>query len=373
MNNATHSVTVFKSFVRDIGDDRLIEQIQSAAGSAIGKTLAIRGWKAKRPILSRDGNTIGAVITFRRSCSREYPEASFARQADTIERKLYSRLRRYGWTAERQPQVDTPAPAAPSRVCSGIRIPEDWRDYFSHIYDRDDQIQDIMQSLRTAADTQGEMRNHLVLYGPPGCGKTETGLAVARMLGDDCVLRLDATATTKAGAENLILERDVIPPVLIIEELEKVNEANLPWLLGVLDDRGEIIKTNARVGSVTRKAKMLVIATVNNYKKFASFQEGALEDRFPVRPYFPMPNRELLRKILLREVSKIPGGREEWIDPALDYALNIERTFKARRIKAIMTNGRDTLLDGSYQDAQTRMIARKTNDVEELRRFGVEI
>ena len=65
-----------------------------------------------------------------------------------------------------------------------------------------------------------------------------------------------------------------------------------------------------------------------------------------------MPDRALLQKILLREVKKIPGGKEEWVAPALDYALDVEKTYKARRIKAIMTNARDRLLDGSYQAAR---------------------
>jgi hypothetical protein len=252
-----------------------------------------------------------------------------------------------------------------------INIPDNWREYFSHIYNLEDQITELMSAIRTAKDTNMGIRNHCMLYGPSGCGKTECTLALEKMFGEDVVLKLDATNTTKAGAENLILERDVIPPILILEELEKCNEANLPWLLGVMDDRGEVVKTNARVGTIKRKAPMLVICTVNNLKKFEEYQEGALVNRFNVPIYHPMPTKDLLRKVLVREVAKLPGGKLEWVEPALDFGLNVEKTFQARRIKAIMTNARDGLLDGSYQKARLRMMASIERDAPALKEFGV--
>src|SRR5439155_24406399 len=146
----------------------------------------------------------------------------------------------------------------------------------------------------------------------PGCGKTEILLAVERMLGPGAVVKLDATMTSKAGAENLLLELAVVPPVLLVEELEKCDPANLPWLLGVLDQRGELIKTNARVGSVRKEARCLCLATVNDLGRFRAAFSGALASRFQHQVYCPRPGPEVLRRILVREVYA-RGGKEAWV------------------------------------------------------------
>jgi MoxR-like ATPase len=167
------------------------------------------------------------------------------------------------------------------------------------------------------------------------------------MLGEDSVVKLDATSTTKAGAENLLLELDAVPPVLIIEEIEKCNPVNLPWLLGVMDDRAEIVKTNARIGSIRKEARCLVLATVNNLDEFKAIMAGALASRFKNQIYCPRPSRKILAKILLREVKEIAGD-PAWIKPALDWCLKEEKTNDPRRVCAIL-DGREKLLTGEYQ------------------------
>jgi MoxR-like ATPase len=359
---------------------------------------------------SSQGYEFAASVSFAREGKRECSEDIFASHLQFISRRFYTFARRLGWVAsdegmpepvveewyvEPQPhllmrnsrrvedafngagveQESLPSPVFPAKDFLGgsaIRIPDDWKSYFEHIYDRDDQILEIIESLKTARDTDMVMRNHIVANGPPGCGKTDTALAIYKMLGKDSVRRLDATSMTKAGAEQFLLDMDVIPPVLIIEELEKANPANLSWLMGIMDERGEIIKTNARQPPIIRHCPMLIIATVNNINKFESFMDGAINDRFNVPLYFSMPDRNLLRRIALREVRKLPDGNEAWVEPALDFALNVEKTYKARRIKAIMTNGRARLLTGEYQESQIRMAKMRASDKEALREFGLE-
>jgi MoxR-like ATPase len=387
MNHAKRIVVIQKSSTNRLNDDVVSRQLNEMARGAIGKSLGNRGWTARRPRVEHielpDGWVCRALLSFHRDCRRSFTQESLEAGWADITRKLLSRGKANRWGPETAvvggkdggfgvaERLSFPEPSAESKAAvpefagaAAITIPEDWQTHFAHIYDRDDQIAEIMASIRTAKDTNMEVRNHPMLYGPPGCGKTEIGLVLERMLGTDAVLKLDATNTTKAGAENLILEREPIPPILILEELEKCNEANVPWLLGIMDDRGEIIKTNARVGSVRRSAPMLVMCTVNDLAKFNEFQSGALVNRFNVPLYFPRPSRDLLRRILLREVSKIPGGRTEWVEPALDYAINFERTYQARRIKAIMSNARDGLLDGTFQAARERMSESQTADID---------
>lgn len=410
MRSASKTLVAVKGSTNNLNADTMNNHLVDLCRRAIGKTLGRRGWSAKKPRIASEALAAGyihtATIQFERSGQRKFTKESVDEQWTTISRKFASYGKSKGWSLGRGAPVVTQevvvsvgrgksktladamtalgdkasSDKVPAQTkgyerefggADAIVFPDNWRSRFDHIYDRDYQISEVVQSILTAKETDMMVRNHVMMYGPPGCGKSEIGIALENTLGEQAVLKLDATSTTKAGAERLILERKPIPPIIVLEELEKCNEANLPWLLGIMDDRGEIIKTNAISGSKRKKAPCLVICTVNNLSKFEKFQEGALANRFNVPLYFAMPDRELLRKILVREVKKIPGGKESWVDPALEYALNVEKTYQARRIKAIMSNGRDRLLSGDYQKAQVTMQERRKSDEQKLKEFNV--
>lgn len=166
--------------------------------------------------------------------------------------------------------------------------------HFDHIFDRQAQVEMLVASIKAAQESEMQNRFHCVLYGPPGCGKTEILRATASMLGNEgeAYIKFDATSTSKAGVEKLLLDPNTqIPPVLIIEEIEKTSEENLRWLLGILDQRGEIRKLNYRVNQ-SRSAPMLCLATVNDMDLFKRLMAGALASRFPNKLYCPRPSRE---------------------------------------------------------------------------------
>jgi hypothetical protein len=260
--------------------------------------------------------------------------------------------RRWGWAlvgngpTTTPPVTSLPSPIPPPSPSAAVTIPTDWPRFFQHIYDREPQVRLILDTLNAAIASGWHVRNHCLLWGRPACGKTEILLAVERMLGAEAVLKLDATMTSKAGAENLLLELDAVPPVLLIEELEKCDPANLPWLLGVLDQRAEVIKTNARIGSVRKPARCLCLATVNDLDRFRMVLSGALASRFQHQIYCPRPNRTVLQMILLREIQA-RSGKEAWIEPALDLCVQ-EGTDDPRRAIALLDGG-DRLLTGEYQ------------------------
>jgi hypothetical protein len=237
---------------------------------------------------------------------------------------------------------------------ANVELNTDLGHHFDHIYDRDSQIRLVNSAVRAAIDSNFEHRFNAVLYGPPACGKTEILNTFARMLGEDAVLRFDCTSTTKAGAEKILLESAFLPSILIAEEIEKTSEDSLRYMLGLLDHRAEIRKTNFRIGTQSRKVRMLVLATVNDVGLFERMMDGALASRFSHKVYCPRPTREVLRRILEREVVK-PGkdgnplGKRSWINPALDYALDREGTNDPRRVLTICLSGGDRLLNGSYQ------------------------
>lgn len=188
------------------------------------------------------------------------------------------------------------------------------------------------------------LANNIVVH---NCGKSETLKGFMSAFGDAAVIQYDATAMTQAGVIKDLNERDELPRILIVEEIEKTNEESLRWLLGVMDIRAEIRKTNYRE-NIQKETKLLTLATVNNYALFKRIMSGALASRFSHHIYFPRPNRDLLERILTREIERT-GGKKTWIKPVLEYAEEF-KLHDPRKLIAICLCGRDDLLSGRYQE-----------------------
>lgn len=223
-----------------------------------------------------------------------------------------------------------------------------WKD----LYDLGPQIRILMNNIHRAAETDGESRNHAVLFGHAGCGKTTTLLAFEKMFGEGSVLRLDATSTTKAGLEKMFFnDLTEIPPLVFMEEAEEADPEALKIWLGALDDRGEIRKVNFRVNQL-RSLKVLFFCTVSNKALFDRMmgsdgsEAGALSSRCVSQIYFPRPSTDTLRQILKKEIDN-HGGKYEWIAPALQLAQDMG-VSDPRIVRHYLAGG-DRLLDGGYQ------------------------
>ena len=230
-----------------------------------------------------------------------------------------------------------------------VKLPAntEWNAAFDHLYGLDAHSSRVRRALELAVMSGWEMREHVALMGPPGCGKSDIARTVKRLLGDEAVLEFDATNMTQAGAVKELLEREILPRVIIIEEIEKANEDTLRFLLGMLDQRAEIRKVTARA-NIQRDTKCFAIVTVNNVDTFNKLNAGALGSRIANQVTFKRPGRDVLARILEREITKI-GGDYAWIAPALDYCESIDE-FDPRRVMAVCLCGREMLLDGTYQE-----------------------
>jgi hypothetical protein len=239
-------------------------------------------------------------------------------------------------------------PSIPERL-PNLKV--DVSDHFSHIYGREHQLKIVLSAIEAGIASDWENRFHAVLFGAPACGKSDILSSVGKMLGKEgeAYLKLDATSTTQAGAQKLFLRGGHVPPVLIIEEIEKTEEKALRWLLGLLDHRAEIRKMTARENE-TRSLKLLCLATVNDIDLFRKTMHGALASRFSHQIYCPRPDRNILKMILTREVEN-HGGDLAWIEPALKYCVDENGWNDPRKIIPVCLCGREGLLDGSYQES----------------------
>jgi hypothetical protein len=222
--------------------------------------------------------------------------------------------------------------------------------HYDRIYGRTPHINRVIDALRLAKTTDWLKRTHTLLDGSPGSGKTEIMLATSEMIGEEgkSWLWFDATSMTKAGVIEIIMENDTVPGVLFIEEIEKCPENDLRWLLGIMDVRGQIRRTNYRVGNQAKNVRMIVIATANDVKLLKTVMSGALYSRFQNKVYCAPPDKEIMRQILLREIDEI-NGKLDWVEPALKFAVDKWGMNDPRDVITILSCGRDRLMNGSYQ------------------------
>ena len=222
--------------------------------------------------------------------------------------------------------------------------------YFDHLFGREPHIRRIHDALRVGVASNWAVRKHVILEGPPGTGKTALMQATAEMLGEEnkAWLWMDATSMTKAGVMQEILGSPTVPPVFFIEEIEKCAEPELRFLLGIMDDRGQVRRTNYRVGNQCKDVRMVVIATANDQELLQKMLAGALYSRFQNDIYCGPPSASMMRQILQREVKAV-NGNLDWIDAALEFALDEWLLTDPREVINICVCGGDRLLDGSFQ------------------------
>jgi hypothetical protein len=352
------------------GDAVIRRQVNFILGRALGGS---RGncWeyrtKFKKPYqesVNKDDTDLwvfGAKITFEKTKGRNDSDVA-ERQWENIVRFLaaacgHSKFGRFPWTIidgvpSEMLEASEPEEPMESEIKDYATLEEaaEPAGFFDHIFERDPQIEVVLSAVQAYRESDFQNRFHTVLHGPPACGKSEILVSLGRMLGEEneAFLKVDATTTTEAGMARLLLDAATIPPVVIIEEIEKADERSLRWLLGVLDQRAEIRRINARIGNRARNVQLLCLATANDMNLFRRVMSGALASRFSHEVYCPRPSRTVLERILRREVAK-HGGREEWIEPTLKYCVDDRDMNDPRKIIPICMCGRDALLDGSYQ------------------------
>lgn len=252
---------------------------------------------------------------------------------------------------------------------SEVHMPSNFESYFSHLYGLDSQIARVKKNLVAGINSNWMFRFNTALIGPPGCGKSDLCGTVKRALGEEAVLEFDATATTGAGAMKDLANREILPRVLIIEEIEKADPKSLEWALAVLDQRAEIRKVTHRE-TIQRETKLIGICTVNDEDQFRKISYGALASRFGKPVYFNYPSRDQLEMILTREVQKFDGNLA-WIKPTLDYCIKAGEAHPREIISLCIAGGDDWLTDSGSGMSVMEKILDDTSKKPTATRVGV--
>jgi len=225
---------------------------------------------------------------------------------------------------------------------------------FKGLFARARHIRIIAASLKRMKETKGKVRNHILLWGLPGCGKSHLLKGWRQVLGPGGSITINSNSATRAGVEKIFFRlRDVgCPPVCFAEEMEKTLEAILTVWLSILDERGEIRKiTHFDQNRVA--AEVLCLGTANDKLLFDRLHggrpghPGALSSRFSKQLYVPRPDSQVMAKILAREIE-LYGGSMKWIAPCLEIAQELKTNDP--RIVLSFLDGQERLMDGSYKD-----------------------
>lgn len=361
MPTTRRTIHIFKIKDDNLTNDKVVDDVRTVCQGVLTDTIKNRGWSATIDKKSVEPQNVAGVTGYMVKVNlvcithRTRREDAVDKDLDFIADQTKKIAGRRGWQLAKKNEVDIPFSTAPNVAINTGKAttycefnkPDDWRENFTHVFEREPQIEIIMSAVDAGIYSEFDDRLHCALIGPPAAGKSELLRCVRETFGEEAVMEFDATATTQAGAIRALAQREITPRILLVEEIEKVEEAALRWLLGVMDFRAEINKVNFK-SQIKKEVKMLCLATVNNFKLFKGMMSGALASRFVHHIMCPAPSKVLLEKILTRDVIKLKDGNPEWIAPTLEYAEKKGIT-DPRAALAILKCGRERLLTGEYQ------------------------
>lgn len=250
---------------------------------------------------------------------------------------------------------------------------------FNGAFGIDDQIDRVVNLMRTSIENDFNFRSHAILIGKPGCGKSYTLELAKKMFFDpDSVLVLDGTAMTSAGIIEILKSIPTMPRYIFIEEIDKANEDAVQVLLGLMDRHGEIRKTTYR-DNIQRECRVCVFATANKLTKVQNMLGGALFSRFGGNFItYTRPSDAMLTQILNRELNDLGKHmcvkpktdkdgkwmdncnkcdeckhRNQWISITLEWCHKWEKklvadTLDPRFVIDFCINGQDKLLNNRY-------------------------
>lgn len=395
---ATFKLTLERKTAKRLNDETLaegVEYITTRATAGNRKGWVNKTYNVAGPTRETGGHLYKVTLVFERSSKKKVSDEQLTNEMNSIVEFLMkaatSTKFKPTWSMNGEPQADWNTTVASSEgdgcdvldferalSFSEIDIPDvlvngtddeiEAFPAFNGIYGRAAHIRLIGASLKRMKDTNGAKRNHILLHGLPGCAKSHLMMGWMKVLGPGAYFTINANSATRAGIEQMFLNRfdkTGVPPVCFVEEIEKTAENILTVWLSILDERAEVRKINYREQKRI-EAKVLSIATANDKVLFDRLHggrpghPGALSSRFTKKLYVPRPDRDVMERILRRDID-LHGGKKSWVKPCLEIA--DELGTNDPRIVLSLLDGQDRLLhDEGYREDILSVHAMESGD-----------
>lgn len=210
-------------------------------------------------------------------------------------------------------------------------------------FDGQTKVKENLDIAITAAKGRGESLDHILLYGPPGLGKTTLAYIIAAEMGVNIRIT-SGPAIERGGDLAAILTNLHKQDIIFIDEVHRLNRAVEEVLYPAMEDFALDLIIGKGPGAKSLRLNLPAFTLIGATTRFALLSPP-LRDRFGAVYRFDFYDQSSLEKILERSarilgVEAEPGGLEEIARRARGTPRVANRLLKRVRDYAqVMTDG----------------------------------
>lgn len=246
-----------------------------------------------------------------------------------------------------------------------VKIENNLRPELFSEYIGQEKVKNNLKVFIEAAKNRGEALDHVLLYGPPGLGKTTMAAIIANEMGSNLKIT-SGPAIEKPGELAAILNSLNEKDILFIDEIHRLNRQVEEVLYPAMEDFAIDIMIGK--GQAARSIRLdLPHFTLVGATTRAGMLTAPLRDRFGVVNRLEFYTKEELCKIVLRSAEVLEVSIDE--KGALEIAKRSRGT--PRLANRLLKRVRD-FAEVSFDGAISEEVAKKALDRLEVDSFGLD-
>ena len=228
-----------------------------------------------------------------------------------------------------------------------------------------DKVKENMKVYIEAAKKRGECLDHVLLYGPPGLGKTTLAGIIANEMGTHLKVT-SGPAIEKPGEMAAILNNLQEGDVLFVDEIHRLNRQVEEVLYPAMEDFSIDIMIGKGASAKSIRLELPHFTLVGATTR-AGMLTAPLRDRFGVVHHLELYNEEELKMIILRSAHVLGVEIEE--EGAMELARRSRGT--PRLANRLLKRVRD-FAQVKYDGVITKEVANYALDLLDVDKFGLD-